>query len=121
MKFYSILLLTLLVYIYAAEEEEKQYDLKCESSGTPLPSNGKDCNMRQVNSGYICCYMKGIFHDNYYIVDVDGCTLIPKMNIKDDAFNYYMADLKHSGYEVSLDCISSYLSVSLLLLLFIFI
>ena len=120
MKFYSILVLTLLVCIYTAEEGQ-QSDLNCDSSKTPFASSGKDCNMRKVNSDRYCCYIKGRVHSTYYIYELNGCTEINKKNIDNHAFTSYMDYLKSKGYEISLDCISSYLSVSLLLLIFIFI
>ena len=120
MKFYSILVLTLLVCIYTAEEGQ-QSDLNCDSSKTPFASSSKDCNMRKVNADYYCCYIKGSVHNTYFIHKLDGCVPINKKNIDNHAFTSYMEDLKSKGYEISLDCISSYLSVSLLLLIFIFI
>ena len=120
MKFYSILLLTLLVCTYAIEEAQ-QSDLKCEASKSPFASSAKDCNKRIVDSDKYCCYVKGNVHDGYYIEELNGCVKIQKTKVDNDAFTSYMDELKSKGYEISIDCISSYLSVSLLLLLFIFI
>ena len=120
MKFYSILLLTLLVCIYAIEERQ-QSDLKCRTREPPYPSSAKDCNKRKVDPDDYCCYIKGEEHDAYYIEDVNGCIPIAKKYIDNNNITNYMEQLKLNGFEGSLDCISSYLSVSLLLLLFIFI
>ncbi len=120
MKFYSILLLTLLICIYTVEEKQ-QSDLKCKSSEPPYPSSAKDCNKRKVDPDNYCCYIKGEVHDGYYIKDVNGCLPIEKKNIDNNNITSTMEKLKLEGFEGSLDCISSYLSISLLLLLFIFI
>ncbi len=120
MKFYSILLLTLLVCIYAVEKLE-QSDLDCNSGQSPFASSAKDCNKRKVDSDSYCCYVKGKEYESSFIHDVDGCMKISKINIDNDAVTSYIERIKHEGYIISIDCISSYLSVSLLLLLFIFI
>ena len=120
MKFYSVLLLTLLVCIYAVEKLE-QSDLDCNSGQSPFASSAKDCNKRKVDSDYYCCYVKGKQHKNSIIHNMNGCIKIFKENVDDYAIIGYMDELIFNGYEISLDCISSYLSVSLLLLLFIFI
>ena len=120
MKFYSILLLTLLVCIYAVEERQ-QSDLECESHLTPYASSAKDCNKRKVGSNRYCCYIKGIEHENAIVYKINGCKEISKRKVDNNNITSYMEELKLEGFEVSLDCISSYLSVSLLILLFIFI
>ena len=120
MKFYSILLLTILVCIYAIEEAQ-QSDLKCESGKSPFASSAKDCNKRKVDSDKYCCYIKGKEHDSAFVYKINGCIEILKEKVDNNAITSYMEELKSKGSEISIDCISSYLSVSLLLLLFIFI
>ena len=118
MKLLPILFLALLSVLYAAEE---QSELFCNSTFPPFASRGKHCRQRKVDSEKYCCYVKGKVRDNPYVNYLDGCMSLYKREVDNDAIDEFMANMKKAGYVISVDCISSYLTFSSILLLIILI
>lgn len=102
MKFYQIILfVSLIIYIYTAEDEnEKCYKAPAKSAD--------DCQNLKTTKDY-CCYVKGKLDGS----DVSMCAPISKDkydNIKD-----YIKELEDGGADVDkFDCKSIYLELSVL-------
>ena len=100
---------------------EEQKELYCNSDLFPFATSGKDCQQRKVEADRYCCYIKGQVRESPYIKELNGCIRLYKREVDNDEINAYMRNMKNAGYDISIDCISSYLSISSLLLLFMLI
>ena len=118
MKFSPIIFLALITLLSAAEEQKELY---CNSDLFPFATSGKDCQQRKVEADSYCCYIKGQVRESPYIKELNGCIRLYKREVDNDEINAYMRNMKNAGYDISIDCISSYLSISSLLLLFMLI
>ena len=115
MKIFIIIYLCMLSFSLSVQE----YD--CEETKAPNPSGAKDCNARKVDSNKLCCYIKGKMRKNYFIQEVDGCYEVEKKEIENDGIKQYLETYKSYGSKFSLDCFSSYIKISFILILFILI
>jgi len=115
MKIFIIIYLCMLSFSLSVQE----YD--CEETKAPNPSGAKDCNARKVDSNKLCCYIKGKMRKNYFIQEVDGCYEVEKKEIENDGIKQYLETYKSYGSKFSLDCVSSYIKISFILILFILI
>ena len=115
MKVFLVICLCMISFSLSAEE------ISCEQSDAPNPSGAKDCNSRKVNSDRYCCYIKGKMRNYFIIYDVDGCISMKKSDIDNGKITEYLDKQKSYGSKFSLDCISSYIKNSFILILFILI
>ena len=97
-------------------------DIDCEEDKAPNPSGAKDCNSRKTsNDEKICCYIKGKMRDKYVIQEVDGCIEVKKDKIYNGQITQYLETYKSYGSKFSLDCFSSYIKNSFILILILLI
>jgi len=115
MKTFLIICLCMISFSLSVEE------IDCEETKAPNPSGAKDCNARKVDSNKLCCYIKGKMRKGYFIQEVDGCYEVEKKEIENDRIKQYLETYKSYGSKFSLDCVSSYIKISFILILFILI
>ena len=97
-------------------------DINCEDDKVPNPSGAKDCNSRKTNNDdRICCYIKGKMRDKYVIQEVDGCIEVKREKIENGQITQYLETYKSYGSKFSLDCFSSYIKTSFVLILILLI
>ena len=115
MKAFLIICLSMISFSMSAKE------INCEDDETSNPSGAKDCNSRKVDSNKFCCYIKGKMRKKYIIQEVDGCMEVEKKKIDNGQIKQYLDTYKSYGSKFSLDCLSSYIKISFILILFILI
>ena len=116
MKIFLVICLSMLSFSLSVE------DISCEETKAPNPSGAKDCNSRKVsNEDRYCCYIKGKMRDKYVIQEVDGCIEVKKEKIDNGQITQYLGTYKSYGSKFSLDCLSSYIKISFILILFLLI
>ena len=115
MKLFFVICLSVLALSLSAEE------IECEQTKAPNPTKAEDCKNRKTDNGKLCCYIKGKMRDKYYLHEVNGCYEIDEKEVLNDKIKSFLEKQQSYGSKFSLDCISSYIKISSLLLLFIFI
>jgi len=116
MKVFFVICLCMISFSLSVEE------IDCEETKAPNPSGAKDCNARKTsNTDRVCCYIKGKMRNKYVIQEVDGCMEVKKEKIENDQITQFLETYKSYGSKFSLDCFSSYIKTSLLLILILLI
>ena len=115
MKIFLIICLCLLSFSLSIQ------DIDCEETKAPNPSGAKDCNSRKTDSNKVCCYIKGKMRKSYIIQEVDGCMEVKKEEIENGKITQFLDTYKSYGSKFSLECLSSYIKISFILILFLLI